>query len=130
MMPSWFDWTFFLIVLFPLPIAIAGYSVWATWVFSRSENPAVRTIERSTSIALTGICAIGTFSSFAAWVIGFEYTESPTGVPARLERVVNAGWVLGLASLVAVVVLATGCFIRQATRTPDGQSRALPAHYL
>ncbi len=125
-MTAWLDWTFFLIVLFPVSLAIAAGSVRTTWVFSAPARPSFRTIERGSAVALAGICAIGTLTSFAAWWIGFDYTESPSGVPARLERIMNAGWVVGVTALVAVILLALLCYIGYALRTSGQRSGMVP----
>lgn len=126
MATAWLDWTFFLIVLFPVSLNIVAGSVWATWVFSAAMRPALRASTRGTSIALAGICAVSLLSSFVAWWRGFRYADSPSGVPVSLDRVMNAGWVVGLATLGIVIMLAIGCSIRRVFRTEGQSSEMMP----
>jgi hypothetical protein len=113
----WLDWTFFLVVLFPVPLCLAASAVRAIWKNTGHGSPAGRILCRAGSVVLAALCATGTLTSFVAWWVGFEYIESPAGVPVRLDRAVDVGWVVGMAALAAVLALAAGCLVGHRLRT-------------
>jgi hypothetical protein len=116
MTTAWVDWTFFLIVLFPVTVGMAAGAVWAVWVFSASADRTTRIGQRGCSFFLAAVCVTGTMASFTAWWIGFDYAESPGGVPERIDTLTNTGWAFGLAGLAALMAFAVGSFVHRAIR--------------
>ncbi len=118
---SWSESETLVVLTFPVSMTFALVLATGAWVLA-PVRLVPRVLLRAGLVGALGVFAGGSLLALVTWWKGFDFIESPDGVPPRLEQLGDVGYAVGHAGFLAVLAVSALTGVVAALRRRSGRS--------